>query len=180
MTSHKGELAVVTGASSGIGLELARLCAADGYDLVIAADEAEIERAASELRSNGGRVDAVEADLATGEGFDRLMGAVGDRPVDALLANAGQGLGGAFLDQDFGAARKRGGAQRGGHHRPDPLRWDRACARGSGAASSSRARRRASCRARSRRSTTAPRRSSTASPWGFATSSRTRASLSPA
>ena len=106
MTSHKGELAVVTGASSGIGLELARLCAADGYDLVIAADEAEIERAASELRSNGGRVDAVEADLATGEGFDRLMGAVGDRPVDALLANAGQGLGGAFLDQDFGAARK--------------------------------------------------------------------------
>ena len=106
MTDHKGELAIVTGASSGIGLELARLCAADGYDLVIAADEAKIERAASELRSGRGRVDAVQADLATGEGFERLMEAVGDRPVDALLANAGRGLGGAFLDQDFGEAKR--------------------------------------------------------------------------
>ncbi len=106
MSDHEGQLAIVTGASSGIGLELARLCAADGYDLVIAADEAEIERAASELRGPGGRVDAVRADLATGEGFERLIGAVGERPVDALLANAGRGLGGAFLDQDFGEAKK--------------------------------------------------------------------------
>ena len=104
--NHKGELAVVTGASTGIGLELARLCARNGYDLVIAADEPEIEAAASELRASGGRVDAVEADLATGEGFERLMEAVGDRPVDALLANAGRGLGGAFLDQDFAEARR--------------------------------------------------------------------------
>ena len=106
MTQHRGELAVVTGASTGIGLELARLCARDGYDLVIAADEPEIEAAASELRGAGVRVDAVRADLATGEGFGRLMEAVGRRPVDALLANAGRGLGGAFLDQDFGEARK--------------------------------------------------------------------------
>lgn len=106
MTDHKGELAVVTGASSGIGLELARLCAADGYDLVIAADEPEIEAAAADLRATGVRVDAVQSDLATGDGFGKLMDAVGDRPVDALLANAGRGLGGAFLDQEFGEIRR--------------------------------------------------------------------------
>ena len=99
------KLAVVTGASSGIGLELAKLCAKDGYDLVIAADEPEIETAASELRALGARVDAVQVDLGTGEGFGTMMDAVGDRPVDALLANAGRGLGGAFLDQDFADAK---------------------------------------------------------------------------
>ena len=103
---HKGELAVVTGASTGIGRELAKLCAGDGYDLVIAADEPEIEAAASELRAAGIRVDAVQADLSTGEGFGKLMDAVDGRPVDALFANAGKGLGGAFLDQDFGKAKE--------------------------------------------------------------------------
>ena len=58
-------LAVVTGASTGIGLELAKLCAADGYDLIICADEPAIEQAAAELRSRGVAVTAVQADLAT-------------------------------------------------------------------------------------------------------------------
>lgn len=94
-------LAVVTGASSGIGLELAKLCARDGYDLVIAADESAIQEAARTLTALGARVDAVEADLATTEGNDKLIAALQGRPVDALLANAGHGLGGAFLDQDW-------------------------------------------------------------------------------
>lgn len=103
---HQERLAVVTGASTGIGLELAKCCAADGYDLVIAADEPEIENAASALRSIGGNVEAVEADLATIEGVDKLYDAIKGRSVDLLLANAGRGLGHAFLDQDWKKARR--------------------------------------------------------------------------
>ena len=99
MTHSK--LAVVTGASSGIGFELAKLCAADGFDLVIAADEAEIETAAGVLAKHDVKVDAVQCDLATVEGVDKLLEKIGSRQVDALLANAGHGLGHAFLDQDF-------------------------------------------------------------------------------
>jgi uncharacterized protein len=97
------QLAVVTGASSGIGLELARLCAGKDFDLVIAADEPDIHHAADELRATGADVTAVEADLATIEGVDELLEAVEatGRPVDALFANAGRGLGDAFLDQDI-------------------------------------------------------------------------------
>lgn len=94
-------LAVVTGASTGIGLELARCCAEAGFNVVIAADEPQIERVAVDLRRLGGSVEPVEADLSTTEGVDKLCAAIGDRPVDALLANAGVGLGKAFLDQDF-------------------------------------------------------------------------------
>jgi uncharacterized protein len=97
-------LAVVTGASTGIGYELAKCCAEDGYDLVICADEAEIEDAAADLRQAGVSVESVRADLATLEGVDKLWRAVGDRPVDLLLANAGRGLGGAFFDQDLSQA----------------------------------------------------------------------------
>jgi short-subunit dehydrogenase len=98
-------LAIVTGASAGIGYELAKLCAQNGYDLVIAADQAKINQAAEEFRSLGVSVEAVEADLATLEGVDRLYAAVRGRPVDVLMANAGHGLGHGFLDQDFSEAR---------------------------------------------------------------------------
>jgi short-subunit dehydrogenase len=104
MTAN-GQLAVITGASTGIGLELARCCAEAGFDLVVAADEPEIEGAAASLREIGVRVDAVQTDLATLEGVDRLWAATLGRPVEALLANAGRGLGHAFLDQDFRKAR---------------------------------------------------------------------------
>jgi short-subunit dehydrogenase len=104
MTAN-GQLAVVTGASTGIGLELARCCAEAGFDLVIAADEPEIETAAASLRGIGVRVDAVQTNLGTIEGVDRLWAATLGRPVDALLANAGRGLGHAFLDQDFRRVR---------------------------------------------------------------------------
>ena len=97
--------AIVTGASSGIGLELARCCANEGFDLLIAADEPEIEDAAIQLRRLGVEVQPVLADLSTTEGVDRLLAAAAQRPVNALLANAGRGLGHAFLDQNFADAR---------------------------------------------------------------------------
>src|SRR6187549_1267342 len=100
------QLAVVTGASSGIGFELARCCAENQFDLAIAADEPQIHDAAEKLRASGGQVDAVEADLATLEGVDRLIAATNGRAIDALLANAGRGLGDAFLDQKFERIRK--------------------------------------------------------------------------
>jgi short-subunit dehydrogenase len=93
-------LAVVTGASTGIGYELAKQCAQHEFDLVVAADEPTIERAARDFRALGVKVDAVEADLATTAGVDRLCAALAGRPVAALLANAGRGLGKGFLDQD--------------------------------------------------------------------------------
>src|SRR6478752_4534442 len=98
--------AIITGASTGIGFELAKRCANEGYDLLIAADEPEIEKAAASLRTDDGKVEALEADLATTEGVDMLYAAARGRQVDALLANAGRGLGHAFLDQDFGKARR--------------------------------------------------------------------------
>ncbi len=94
-------LAIVTGASSGIGLELGHCCAEQGMDLVIAADEPQIEEAAAELRQHGVDVDWVQADLSAAQGVERLCAATRGRSVDCLLANAGHGLGGAFLDQAF-------------------------------------------------------------------------------
>lgn len=97
-----GMLAVVTGASTGIGRELAKLCAREGYDLVVAADEPAIADAAKAFRSFDVDVRSVEADLATMDGVDRVIEATGGREVELLLANAGRGLGHAFVEQDFG------------------------------------------------------------------------------
>jgi short-subunit dehydrogenase len=94
------KFAIVTGASSGIGRQLAKQCAQNGYDLLIAADEP-LSEAESELTALGAAVESVETDLSTTEGVEELYAAVGGRTVDALLANAGHGLGHAFLDQDF-------------------------------------------------------------------------------
>jgi uncharacterized protein len=101
MAPNHRPLAVVTGASTGIGYELAKCCAQDGFDLVVVADEPEIKSAAGDFRALGAKVDAVQANLATREGVDKLYDTIDRRPVDALLANAGRGLGKGFLDQDF-------------------------------------------------------------------------------
>lgn len=101
-------IAVITGASTGIGFELARCAASDGYDLVIAADEPEIHEVAEMLGEHGGSIRAVEADLSTPEGIARLVDVIASdgRPVELLMANAGRGLGHAFLDQSFEDIRR--------------------------------------------------------------------------
>jgi short-subunit dehydrogenase len=100
MSSTMRQLAMVTGGSSGIGLELARECLANGFDVIIAADRP-TDGSVAELKTEGGRVEAVQCDLATRGGVETLLQAVGGRQVDALLANAGHGLGHGFLDQNF-------------------------------------------------------------------------------
>lgn len=101
------QFAIVTGASTGIGYELARICAQEGFDLLIAADEPEIQNAAEALRNEAGAgsVEALQVDLATEDGIDRLYAAARARPIDILMANAGRGLGHAFLDQDLARIR---------------------------------------------------------------------------
>ncbi|WP_174279740.1 SDR family NAD(P)-dependent oxidoreductase [Sphingomonas bacterium] len=93
------KFAIVTGASSGIGLELAKLAAQNGYDLLLAADTS-FATAEGELKAHGGQVETLEVDLSNFEGVDRLLSAANGRQVDLLCANAGHGLGRAFLDQD--------------------------------------------------------------------------------
>jgi short-subunit dehydrogenase len=108
MNSTARQLAVVTGASTGIGLELARLCAGQGFDLIIAADEPLIENAARELTQRGVSCTAVRCDLGSTEGVEKLAAVISaaGRPVDVQMANAGRGLGHAFLDQDLNEAMK--------------------------------------------------------------------------
>ncbi|MBN9559519.1 MAG: SDR family NAD(P)-dependent oxidoreductase [Alphaproteobacteria bacterium] len=106
MASQARQFAIVTGASAGIGEALARHCADNGFDLLVAADDPSIEHAAAGFRGADAHVDWVQADLSGPEGVDKLYAAIGGRRVDALLANAGRGLGHAFLDQDPAAWRK--------------------------------------------------------------------------
>ncbi|MGW7199137.1 SDR family NAD(P)-dependent oxidoreductase [Streptomyces chryseus] len=96
-------LAVVTGASSGIGFELAKRFAEHGFDLVLAAEDPGLGVAADEVRAHGAGVHVVRADLTTPEGVEKLLGAVTatGRPVDAAALNVGVGQGGAFLDTDL-------------------------------------------------------------------------------
>ncbi len=96
-------LAVVTGASSGIGYHLALIAAQHGYDLVVAADRP-LDQAVADFKAAGAQeVHAVQAELASRQGVDDLVNELQGREVEALMANAGHGLGGRFLDQDFGA-----------------------------------------------------------------------------
>jgi len=93
-------LALVTGASSGIGLELARQFAEHGFDLVVNAEDAELTTAAEQLRAAGTTVQTVQADLRTPEGARAVYDAVTatGRPLAAAALNAGVGKGGPFVD----------------------------------------------------------------------------------
>ncbi len=95
-------LALVTGASSGIGLELARQLAENGYDLVITAEDAAgLETAAQSLQANGGQVSTVVADLRQRDAVHTIIAGVEGRDIDVLCANAGFGLGGRFTETDL-------------------------------------------------------------------------------
>jgi len=95
-------LAVVTGASTGIGRALAAELAQHGYDVVIAADEPAIQEAATDLATHGTEVVPVQVDLSTAEGVERLYAAVRDRgPLDVAVLNAGIGVSGRFDQTDL-------------------------------------------------------------------------------
>jgi uncharacterized protein len=93
------KFAVVTGASSGIGYELARVFGENGYDLLINSSGKRLEKAASDLKSLGIEVTPVQSDLSTYEGVEQLWREIegSGRPVDAIAMNAGVGVGGDFV-----------------------------------------------------------------------------------
>lgn len=93
-------LAIITGASTGIGFELATLAAQDGYDLLVVANEPLIDAAARDFEQFGTQVESVQADLSSVEGVNSLLAAARGRRVEVVCANAGTGTGGAFLEQD--------------------------------------------------------------------------------
>ncbi|MDT0317162.1 SDR family NAD(P)-dependent oxidoreductase [Streptomyces millisiae] len=96
-------LALVTGASNGIGYEIARLCARGGFDLVATGRSAKIEEAAEQFTRDGAQVVPVRADLAETQGVETVWRAVEEtgRPLAAAVLNAGRSIGGAFLDTDL-------------------------------------------------------------------------------
>jgi uncharacterized protein len=91
-------LVLVTGASTGIGLELARVFADNGFDLILTAEGDELAAAEASLAGNGAEVRTVRADLSTYDGVERLWSAVAadGRPLDAVALNAGIGVNGDF------------------------------------------------------------------------------------
>jgi short-subunit dehydrogenase len=103
MTPHMNDqrqLAVVTGASSGIGLELALQFANNGFDVVLNAEDDAVEEAAVRCRERGAHAVAVRQNLRTAAGVEALYAAIAatGRPVDAAALNAGVGRGGAFVE----------------------------------------------------------------------------------
>ena len=98
-------LALVTGASSGIGYELAKVLAGKGYDLVVTSAGGRLEDAADDLESLGTKVVKVSADLATREGVEKLWSEVQSAGgnVEVACINAGVGVGGLFAETDLDA-----------------------------------------------------------------------------
>ncbi len=95
--------AVITGSSSGIGHELARIAATEGFDVLVVADDDAIHLVSAELKQG---VTALQADLATEAGVKSVVAAVAGRKIDLLAANAGRALGHRFIEQSFPDIRK--------------------------------------------------------------------------
>ena len=102
-TSSRKQFAVVTGASAGIGFELAKQFAENGFDLLIVAGGDRISTAADEIQMLGAKVEAVQADLATHDGVHKLLSAIqsSGRAIDAVAINAGVGVSGRFIETDL-------------------------------------------------------------------------------
>lgn len=106
---HAAPFAVITGASSGIGLELAKRLAEHGYDLLVTDESKRIDAAVAELRSLGAMgVQSVRADLSTFEGVESLYSAIrsAGRPVDAIAISSGTSVGGRFIENELDAELK--------------------------------------------------------------------------
>ena len=101
MPTSTKPLALVTGASSGIGFELAKQFAQNGYDLFIVSNSSAIHEAAKDIEALGAQVTAVEANLATFDGVHEAYNKVNEpgRPIEAAALNAGVGVGGRFAGQ---------------------------------------------------------------------------------
>lgn len=105
MAENSRPFAVVTGASSGIGFELARVFGKNGFDLLITSEDEGLQKAADELRLQGYAVETVQADLAEYDGVETLWDAIQgtNRPLEAIAINAGVGVGGKFIETDLDA-----------------------------------------------------------------------------
>lgn len=96
-------LALVTGASSGIGLSLAKELAGRGYDLVVCSAGPRLAEATTEFAVHGAAVEEISADLASPDGIDELwqqIEALG-RPLNIACLNADVGVGGLFAETDL-------------------------------------------------------------------------------
>lgn len=104
-TSSANRFAIVTGASSGIGYELAKQFAQNGFDLLVVSESDAVKRVARKFESSGVSVEALQVDLASHDGVHKLQSALQatGRPVDAIAINAGVGVSGRFIETDLAA-----------------------------------------------------------------------------
>jgi len=98
---NQQKTALITGGTSGIGKELAKLFAKDHYNLIIVArDQAELDSTAGELSASGIKVETIAKDLSDMEQAKALCGEI-NTPIDVLVNDAGQGVYGLFTENEL-------------------------------------------------------------------------------